>query len=281
MQRPPGAAHPQSIIRRADGRIVELKAHRARWSGRYPDNSLDGLRECFAEGVARAEIDFRMWNGEFVVTHDDPGRGTSPTLLADALAIVRDAAPGPTVLMLDAKDMVPWARDTAVRLAGLIAPVRERVFVGSPADWNLRRLRAADSTVALAFDPGYYLDRKGSDGPLPGRDGAYGYHDAHPLAFRRSIPVSEYLRERVEGLLRLVPGIRELHVNLTLFEQMLDDGFAVLAVAHDAGVAIDVWTLDAGTPRWQERLARALDAGVDIVTTNTPRDLARAASDRD
>jgi len=62
---------------------------------------------------------------------------------------------------------------------------------------------------------------------------------------------------------------------------MLDDGFAALALAHDAGVAIDVWTLDAGTPRWQERLARALDAGVDIVTTNTPRDLARAASDRD
>src|SRR5207245_75958 len=85
-----------------------------------------------------------------------------------------------------------------------------------------------------------------------------------------------WCRGRVEGLLRLVPGIRELHVNLTLFEQMLDDGFAVLAVAHDAGVAIDVWTLDAGTPRWQERLARALDAGVDIVTTNTPRDLARA-----
>ena len=258
-----------------------MKAHRARWSGRYPDNSLDGLRECFAEGVARAEIDFRLWNGEFVVTHDDPGRDTSQALLADALAIVRDAAPGPTVLMLDAKDMVPWARETAVRLAGLIAPVRERVFVGSPADWNLRRLRAADSTVALAFDPGYYLDRKGSDSPLPGRDGAYGYHDAHPLAFRRSIPVSEYLRERVEGLLRLVLGIRELHVNLTLFEQMLDDGFAALALAHDAGVAIDVWTLDAGTPRWQERLARALDAGVDIVTTNTPRDLARAASDRD
>src|SRR5207245_75955 len=95
---------------RADGRIVELKAHRARWSGRYPDNSLDGLRECFAEGVARAEIDFRMWNGEFVVTHDDPGRGTSPTLLGDALAIVHDAAPGPTVLMLDAQDLVPWAR---------------------------------------------------------------------------------------------------------------------------------------------------------------------------
>ena len=210
------------------------------------------------------------------MTHDTPRRGEAAPRLADALAIVRDAPPGPTVLMLDAKDAAPWSRETVEALAALIGPVRERVFVGTPADWNLRRLRAVDPEVALTFDPQYYLDAKGSDSRLPGRDGAYGYHDAHPLAFRRTVAVDEYLRERVGSLIRLVPGIREFHVRMSLFEQMQDDGFDVIAVAHDAGVAVDLWTLDARTPAWRERLDRALDAGTDIVTTNTPRDLARA-----
>jgi glycerophosphoryl diester phosphodiesterase len=42
---------------------------------------------------------------------------------------------------------------------------------------------------------------------------------------------------------------------------------------HTAGLLVDVWTLDAGTPDWQNRLARAVEAGVDVVTTNTAREL--------
>ncbi len=38
-----------------------------------------------------------------------------------------------------------------------------------------------------------------------------------------------------------------------------------------------LWTLNAGTPRWRERLTRALAAGVDVVTSDTPRTLAAAA----
>jgi glycerophosphoryl diester phosphodiesterase len=180
--------------------------------------------------------------------------------------------------MLDAKDTIPWSPKVVERIARIIEPVRDRIFVGSPADWNLRRLRAADPRVALTFDPQYYLERKGSRSALPGAAGAYGYHDAHPLAFRRTAPVDEYLRERLEGLVRLVPGIRELHLHLALFEQMLDDGVDVTGVVHSAGALVDVWTLDAGTPRWRERFERALDAGVDIVTTNTPRALSGVAA---
>jgi glycerophosphoryl diester phosphodiesterase len=130
--------------------------------------------------------------------------------------------------------------------------------------------------VTLAFDPMYYLDHKTSRSPLPGAGSAYGYHDAHPLAYRRTVSAAEYLRERLDGLLRLVPGIGELHVNIKLFEEMLTDGLDVSARVHDAGALVDVWTLDAGTPQWRERLERALAAGVDIVTTNTPRELAAA-----
>jgi glycerophosphoryl diester phosphodiesterase len=221
------------------------------------------------------EIDFRLEDGELIVAHDArPASGA--LLLRDALEVVREAPPGPTVLMLDAKDEAPWPGPVVHQIAWLIAPVRDRIFVGSPADWNLRRLHRIDPDVAVAFDPQYYLDHKNSRSPLPGARSAYGYHDAHPLAFRRTLPAAEYLRERLEALLRLLPGIRELHVNLALFEEMLADGLDVSAVVHEAGARIDVWTLDAGTPRWHERLERALGSGVDIVTTNTPRELSAA-----
>jgi glycerophosphoryl diester phosphodiesterase len=220
------------------------------------------------------EIDFRTSDGDLIVAHD-PRPRPGALLLRDALEVVREAPPGPTMLMLDAKDEAPWPGHVVKQIATLIAPVRERIFVGTPADWNLRRLREADPDVALAFDPQYYLDHKSSRSPLPGAGSAYGYHDAHPLAYRRTVPADEYLRERLEALVRLVPRIRELHVNLALFEEMLADGVDVTAVVHQAGVLVDVWTLDAGTPSWRERLDRALAAGVDIVTTNTPRELAR------
>jgi glycerophosphoryl diester phosphodiesterase len=63
-----------------------------------------------------------------------------------------------------------------------------------------------------------------------------------------------------------------------MLERILDDGVADIAeIFHSLGIKLDVWTLDAGTARWRERLARIAAAGVDIVTTNTALALARAA----
>jgi hypothetical protein len=74
-----------------------------------------------------------------------------------------------------------------------------------------------------------------------------------------------------------VPGIVEMHVRLETFERMQGDGFADLAdVLHRADVSLDVWTLDAGTRGWRERLARAVESGADMITTNTPRALGAA-----
>ncbi len=89
------------------------------------------------------------------------------------------------------------------------------------------------------------------------------------------------MRERFETLLVAVSGIREVHLRLAFFERMLDDGFDAAAFAHDAGVLVDVWTLDAGTRAWKTRLARAVAAGADIVTTNTPRVLSGALAGGD
>ena len=270
-------AHPESVIRRPDGTLVELKAHRAAWSGRHQENSLAALRECYAAGVARVEIDFRLRDGEFIVAHDRPRKGRRVPLLREALDVVRASPPGPTLLMLDAKDEAPWSRGDVETLARLCDDVRDRIFVGSPADWNLRRLRKVDGDLAIAFDPQYYLTWDRRVHVVPGRRGAYGYQDVHPLALRRTVAAADYLRERFEMLISAVSGIREVHLRIGFFERMLDDGFDVTAFAHEAAVRVDVWTLDSGSRGWKARLARAVAAGADIVTTNTPRALAAAS----
>jgi len=270
------SANPGSVLRAGDGRVVELKAHRAAWSGAYPENSLAALRECYDERLARVEIDFRFRDGDFIVAHDEPRKGAKALPLREALDVVRGAPDGPTILMLDAKDDGPWPPDRVERLLRMVDPVRDRIFVGSPADWNLRRLRKVDPDLTVAFDPQYYLTWTARPEKVPGRTGAYGYQDAHPLALRRTVPTDDYLRERFETLVKLVPGARELHLRLTFFERMLDDGFNAAAFLHGAGLLVDVWTIDATTRGWRERVARAVAAGVDIVTTNTPRELAAA-----
>jgi glycerophosphoryl diester phosphodiesterase len=275
-QRALEAAHPESLVHGPGGRLVELKAHRGAWSGTHPANSLAALRECFTARVARVEIDFRSRGDEFVVAHDKPRKGARVPLLRNALEIVRASPPGPTVLMLDAKDDEPWSSRTTLALARLCDVVRDRIFVGSPADWNLRRLRKVDPALAIAFDPQYYLTWDRRVHAVPGRRGAYGYQDVHPLALRRSVSAAEYLRERFDTLLGAVDGIREVHLRLAFFERMVRDGFDVASFAHDANVLVDVWTLDAGTRGWKTRLSQAVAAGADIVTTNTPRELAEA-----
>ena len=303
--------HPESIIRTRDGREVFLKVHRGLWSGAHPENSLAAIEECYHAPVARLEID--LWplrDADFVVIHDsDVGRLTDGTGSATALTrreaqalrlmyqgrltnqhppLFSEVAarisqqPYPSVMELDLQSFepLPWPR--VEELVRLCEPVRDRIIFSSGADWNLRRLLRIDATLPVGFDPYLYLDWEPNgledpQGNLP--RGAYGYLDAHPLATRRFTPVADYLTDRLGGILRLVPHAREAHLRLDAFERMLDDGVAEAAeLFHREGLHLDVWTLDADTPGWRERLARALAAGVDMVTTNTPRALATTAN---
>lgn len=234
------------------------------------------MRECYEQGATRIEIDALLIEGDFIVAHDRPRRGARLLRLSDLLTVVRGSS-GATLLEIDAKDLLPWPGVAAERLARLVDPVRDRVIVTSPADWNLRRLLRSDPELPIGFDPQLHLDWTRDPEPLAPPRGAYGYLDAHPLSRRRALPTAEYLRERFEEVVRIVPGARELHLRLAFFERMLRDGFDdAVAILHGAGALANVWTLDAGTPRWRERFRRAVDAGVDVVTTNTPRELAAA-----
>jgi glycerophosphoryl diester phosphodiesterase len=301
--------NPESIIRTATGREVQLKVHRGLWSGAYPENSLPAIEECYREAVARTEIDLHpLRDADFLVLHDPQvdastnGTGAvaghtrrearslrirfnggvsseRPPLFSEVVALIREQ-PYPTLMELDLPDLrpLPWPR--VEELARLVDPVKDRVIFNG-ADWNLRRLLQVDSTLPMSYDPGAYLDWVPVGDPeeaelaLP--RGAYGYLDAHPLARERFAPVADYLSDRLGGISRLVPGAREAHVRLATFERMLDDGVADAAgIFHRHGMTLDLWTLNAGAPRWRERLARVLAAGVDVVTTDTPRALAAA-----
>jgi glycerophosphoryl diester phosphodiesterase len=159
----------------------------------------------------------------------------------------------------------------------MVEPVRDRVIFNGCADWNLRRLVQVDPRIRVGFTPAFYLDWVPSNvvpDELPGEVGAYGYLDRHPLARAHNQPPSDYLWERVNGLIRVVPGAREMHLRLSLFEHMQSHGLGDTAHRlRRAGVRPGVWTLDAGTPDWQARLASAVWASVDIITTSTPRQL--------
>ena len=217
--------------------------------------------------------------------HDDEGDEPAPAtehplgLLTDAVEIVR-ANPGPTLLQLDMKHVEPWPWARLEELLRIVEPIRDRVIFGCNADWNLRRLLQVDSSAPVGFDPMYYLDwvPDGADPErLPGVRGAYGYMDAHPLAQRRLGSTVDYLHDRLGALLRLVPNPRDLYIRLRTAERMHADGLDDLAaIIHGLGASFDLWTLDAGTPNWEQRLKGAVAMGADVVTTNTPRTFATA-----
>jgi glycerophosphoryl diester phosphodiesterase len=308
---PRPVVHPHSVLAAPGGRRVLLKVHRCRWSGRFPANSLAAALECARERVAHAEVDIQLLrDADFLVSHDDDlaesttGQGPAvettrhaaerlrfrtgddgllhrPALLSELLDELAPLRPV-TRFELDAKDPLPWPWPRVEELARLVQPHHGWLVFGSMADWNLRRLLEVDPTIPVSFNPGFYLDWRPAEEPEqpPHRTGAYGYLDDHPLAARRHGPTADYLRDRFGALLRLVPGSRALHLRLTAFERMLDDGLTHLADrVHATGQELDVWTLNAGAANWRERLMRAVAAGADIVTTDTAAALAAAASD--
>lgn len=296
-------ANRESVLQAPDGRLVELKVHRGLWSDDYPENSLQAFAECYRERVARTELDFNLLrDADFLVIHDgtlaDSTTGTGtvdqttrdearslrllqhgsptsyrPALLSEVLSMMA-AAPFPTLMELDVKDIAPWPWERVEELVRLVEPVRDRIIFGGCADWNLRRLLEVDAALPVGFTPTYYLDwvpPGETPDPWPAHVGAYGYLDVHPLSSARLVPTPDYLRERFESLVLQVPGMREMHLSLVFQERMQDDGFDAVSFLHALGIQVDVWTLDAGAPRWQERLRRAVEAGADVVTTNTPR----------
>jgi glycerophosphoryl diester phosphodiesterase len=297
------------VLHAGGGRQVEVKVHRCLWSGDYPENSLEAIEECYRERVAHAEIDLHMLaDGDFIVLHDEvidasttgsgrvhdltrpaaaklrltPGgrvTGGRPPLFSEVAAYIA-RHPSPTLLELDIPSFVPVPWSRAEELARLAEPVRDRVVLNG-TDWNMRRLLHVDPALPVACGPEAYLDwlpdpvSVDDVWPENSERGAYGYFDRHPLAGRRDRDVRDYLFDRMLGIHRLVPGACETHIRAELLEKMIADGFPeVVGLLHGLGMLVDAWTLNAdGGNRWLGRLAGMVDAGVDMISSDTPREL--------
>ncbi len=298
-----GAPHPQSVITTPDGRQVDLKIHQCVWSGEYVPNSLPAVLDCYRAHVARAEIDIAMLRDEdFLVVHDldlaeaTDGHGQVDTtrrldatrlrllragqptsehapLLTEVVAAIAEE-PYSTLLELDLKDWKPWPWRRVEELARIVAPVRDRVTFGGNSDTNLRRLGVVDPALHLGYTlPAYSEWRRPVAGDDPASGGREGAAQGENAAQR------EELVARFDALLAMVPRARELHVHLEDGVALASDGLADLAARLRArGILLDAWTITAGTPAWQARLAAALRVEADIITTETPRELVREAS---
>jgi glycerophosphoryl diester phosphodiesterase len=275
-----------------------------------PPNSLEALKACLDARAAFVEVDVTALAGDdYLLVHDfelenetsgwgDVG-ACSPAharelfikqngvltssrvpLLSEVVELFQQRA-GQTLLQLDFKNVFPLASaEPLQRLIRLIEPLGARVLVSSGADWQLRHLRKLAPWLMLGFDIMLYLDWQ-SEGSVrdprtfPRRRGAYGYYDDHMLATERRWSVPQYLRDRCESLMGLVPDVSVFYVEHTLLTQSLDDGFNWAEALHERGIKLDVWTLDVTNPVAVTAAPRLLAAGVDLFTTNTPRALAR------
>ncbi len=278
------------------GGTATLTCHRAVLSGGPRPNSAAAVRECVEARVARLEIDVHSLDGpDYVVSHErrfereTTGSGSvgaatpdevralrflddphdRPALLTEIVQLARGSA---TQLQLDLKDWRPLREARLRALLDVIAPVRERVIVTAGEDWNLRLLARAAPDLALGFDPGRYI-AAGGDEPafLPRAIGAYGYRDDHPMAIGRTEASVEYLRARMEILELQCPASREMFLDYRLILQMLDDGFDAASWLHERGSELDAWTLDLSDADSVRVMERLVAAGVDRITTNTPR----------
>ncbi len=285
-----------------DGRLINARA--------APPNSLAAIQACLDASAAIIELDITaLADSDYLLVHDDQlesetsGQGAVAqcttaqarelrfkhhhALTSHRVPVLSDVVnlferhSARSLLQLDFKNVNPLPNDEPLhRLIHLIEPLRERVIVSSGADWQLRKLRRLAPWLMLGFDIMYYIDWMPEHTPrhpqaMPKQRGAYGYYDDHLLASKRAWSVQDYLLDVCESLMGRVPDVSAFYLEHPLLAQSLADGFNWAEPLHQRGIKLDAWTLDVTKPVAVENAKRLHAAGVDMLTTNTPRALAR------
>ncbi|KQR53670.1 glycerophosphodiester phosphodiesterase [Leifsonia sp. Leaf336] len=217
--------------------IARASAHRGD-SSVFRENTLPAVRSAIAKGAEIVEIDVRLTvDGEVVVLHDP----TLERLWGDARGIDEVGAAelrafgGPD-------DRPPLLADVLPLFAG----VASRLVV----DMDDARFAAPAHAVASAFAAatGTTVDWCGD------LDGMRVLRDLDASA-RIWLP---WRQLRVPGAAELA-ALNPVTINVPF--PIVDEAF--VRGVHDAGLTVTAWTLDE-----PEDLARALDLGVDTITTN-------------
>ena len=278
-----------------------------------PPNSLDAIQASLASHAAFIEIDVNaLADDDYLLVHESEleaetsGQGPvneissqlarslyikhrgvntqyPAALLSDVVALF-EKSNNKAYLQIDYKNVIPFANDEPLhRLIKLIEPLDGRVIVSSGADWQLRKLRKIAPWLNLGLDIMWYISWQPANEPRDPRDfpkqlGAYGYYDDHILSTELHWPTAEYLRDRCESLIGLVPNVCAFYLEHTLIAQSLRDGFNWAKTLHEQGIKLDAWTMDVTNPVAIQNLQPLRQAGVDLFTSNTPKALAARLS---
>jgi glycerophosphoryl diester phosphodiesterase len=268
----------------------------------FPPNSLEAIQACLDQQAQFIEIDVTaLADSDYllvhnpVLEHETTGEGPVaactaeqarnlcykateyhvPLLSEVVSALVNSTAP--SRLQIDFKNMIPFDSDEPLhRLIRLIEPLGDRVIVSTGADWQLRKLRKFAPWLDLGLDIHFYIDWRPEDWPrhpeeYPRTRSAYaGYWDDHPIAMQRHWSTADYLEDRCQMLIGLVPKISTFYVNHYFLLQSIKDGFNWAEALHAAGIKLDAWTVDAGRNATAEDIEKLVESGVDQFTSNTP-----------
>jgi glycerophosphoryl diester phosphodiesterase len=285
------------------GRQRTICCHRGQFSGRFPANSLASVRECVAGGAARLEIDVRFLadDGKLIfhgkeLEHETTGSGRVDALSSEAaraicyrtpdagglcflneiVAALKDA---PTRLQVDLKLMRPISPQRVQLLADTLAPLRDRVVIGSQAHWNLRPFRALGFPVGLDPRLHWYYEPDRPAESIPTRLGVHGLWDDSPLAHIKYATACEYFEARTEDLLGLLPGAVEWMVDVHTLRHMAKFGFELGKQLAPRGVELAAWTLrDAGRDATTQTLAEMFALGATTIIADDAPAVARYAS---
>jgi len=284
------------------GKNIALKYHKLLSGNRkHPPNSLSALNEMLENRVEVIEFDISLLaDANYACMHDSTlERETSgvgalraitkanfkalqlkyskeaPAVIEEFVAILKDIN-YELKIQLDLKEFLPLDLEAAKALLKMIEPLRQNpkihLIVGCLADWNLRSLRRLDSRLELGLDFAYHLDAPiGEILRLPARINAYGYLDDHPLGYKNILKAKDYLHDRLETLLSLVPDIKEFYLRKEFVQKALSDGLNPIEFIHNniSDSYVDVWTIDCCSNDSEQMMKMALDAGADQITTNT------------
>lgn len=284
--------------------------HSASIAGGPPPNSLWALGECLRRGVDLVEIDVTpLADSDWLLSHDrdlesfSTGHGPvaeittadsraiylvrdravaaeHPNLLSDALDLVERLS-APTLVQLDLKAPATLPPAALPGLVSLVAPVRDRVLVSSPADWCLRELRRLAPWIRLGFDPQYYLDTSQNrlpDGrPAPRRRSRFGYFDClseREATDAESAGKADYLGFLYRSTFPRAAGAETWFVRGSLLLRATS-ALDMVTWLHQRGVGVAAWTIDPTGPAERAAARRLADLGVDYLTTNRAEELAQ------
>lgn len=295
-----------------NGKQVLLKYHKCLTGLKTaPPNSLQALEQVIEGGARAIEFDVSVSaDGVFVLLHDATlerettgvgplrrvtleqvkglrlrGTDIPPAALDEVVARLRTVE-RPLKVQVDLKELEPLEPGVAATLVKNLRPLLEKpnltLVVGCLGDWNLRILHRLEPGLGLGIDFAYHLDAAVDELiRLPMRLNAYGYLDDHPLGFRRLLSTRDYLMDRVETLMALVPTASEFYLRKEFVRQAREDGFDAIGFIHAQrpDALVDVWTLDRSPDGSRDAEMHALlEAGADQVTTNTAVQWAEALS---